>query len=88
MTDIEPKEYADYKSDHDLLIELRVVSSEIRKDIKDLKDGTHDMLTDHELRLRVLEKDSNRWVGRQSTIGGAIGVAAAFIAAFISTGKW
>jgi tetrahydromethanopterin S-methyltransferase subunit G len=87
MTAQDPREYAEYKTDHDLLIELRVVSSEIRRDIRELKDGTHQKLDDHEARLRVLEGESDKWIGKQSMLGAVVGILAGLIGSFIQSGK-
>lgn len=43
-------------SDHDLLIELRTEMQGVRRDIKELTDGTAGKLADHELRIRFIEK--------------------------------
>jgi hypothetical protein len=43
-------------SDHDLLIELRTEMQGVRRDIKELTDGTAGKLSDHETRLRFIEK--------------------------------
>lgn len=42
-------------SDHDLLITMHEQIKGIKNDIKDLKDGTSTILSDHENRLRRLE---------------------------------
>lgn len=44
------------EGDHDLLIELRTEMKGLRTDIRELKDGTNDRITDHETRLVALEK--------------------------------
>jgi len=69
------------QSDHDILIRLD-------ENVRILHEKVGKLTDDHEDRIRKLERETNRWIGRQSTIGGAIGVGAAFIAAFISGGKW
>lgn len=42
-------------NDHDLLIENRVDVRDIKKDIKDIKDGISAQLNDHEGRIKKLE---------------------------------
>lgn len=42
--------------DHDTLIRLESKVDSLITDIRDLKDGTSQKLTDHETRLRVIEK--------------------------------
>ena len=44
------------RMDHDTLIRLESKVDSLITDIKDLKDGTSQKLTDHETRLRVMEK--------------------------------
>ena len=75
-------------SDHDLLIELRTEMRGVRDDIKDLKDNTAGRLNDHEARLRQLEEQKDRWLGKQSVIGGFIGAVIVFIGSILSAGKW
>lgn len=82
----EPKELTIYQSDHDLLIELRVIITEMRRDMKEMKDGVALTLTDHEQRLRALEKAGERWFGKQTAIAGFLGAVIALLAAYISTG--
>jgi hypothetical protein len=47
---------AEHPSDHDLLIELRTEMRGVRDDIKGLKEGTSLQLSDHEMRIRLVEK--------------------------------
>lgn len=42
-------------SDHDTLIEIRTLVSELKHDIKELQDGTHLRLLDHDKRIRTVE---------------------------------
>jgi hypothetical protein len=60
----EPRELVEYKTDHDLLIELRTEFKGMRDDIRDIKDtakaaaenfATKDVTDDHEDRIRWLE---------------------------------
>ena len=74
-------------SDHDLLIELKTTMQLVRNDIQDLKNGTSAQIHDHEVRLRALESQSNRWIGKESLVGGMIGIVASLIAAWIETHK-
>ena len=73
--------------DHDLLIELRTEMRGVREDIKDIKDGTADKLLDHETRIRTLEKQNDRWFGKQSVVATLVASAVALISALISAGK-
>lgn len=63
------------KTDRDLLIEIRA-------DVKHLLTAQ----ADHEGRLRVLEAQRNRWLGRDGVIVTAISVAVSFAVALISGG--
>jgi hypothetical protein len=67
---------AQYQSDHDLLVRIDERTTTLHTKVDKLTD-------DHETRIRTLEKEANRWIGKQSIIGGMIGVAAAFISAFV-----
>jgi hypothetical protein len=72
MTSENPRELAEYQSDHDLLIELRTEMRGMRGDIKDLRNGTSDRLADHEMRLRALER--RVWIASgAATVAGIIG---------------
>lgn len=100
----EPRELTEYKTDHDLLIELRVLLTEMRRDMREMKDGNTAILTDHEVRIRKLENDrvpedlvkrvqtleaqSNSWLGKQSVISGGLGIIAGLIGSLISAGKF
>jgi len=42
-------------SDHDLLVTMHEQVKNIRADIKELKEGTSEKLSDHEIRIRRLE---------------------------------
>ena len=46
----------DSTSDHDLLIELKSEMVGLRADVKDLKDVTKERISDHEVRLRFIER--------------------------------
>lgn len=43
-------------SDHDLLIRLDTRMGDIRKDMREMKEGTSIKVQDHELRIRRLEQ--------------------------------
>jgi len=75
------------QSDHDILIELRVLLGEMRRDMSDMKDGTNKTLADHETRMRALEAQTNSWIGKQSVIGAIIGIIAGLAGSFIQAGK-
>lgn len=42
-------------TDHDLLVTLHEQIKGVREDIKEIKDGTSEKLSDHEMRLRRIE---------------------------------
>jgi hypothetical protein len=42
--------------DHDTLIRLETIVTQISSDIKELKDGISDKLADHEIRIKTCEK--------------------------------
>lgn len=44
------------QNDHDLIIEMRQDIKALRADISDLKDNTKAILSDHEKRIRFLER--------------------------------
>jgi hypothetical protein len=72
MTAENPRALAEYQSDHDVLIELRTEMRGMRSDIKDLRNGTSERITDHELRLRALER--RVWIASgAATVAGIIG---------------
>lgn len=43
------------QNDHDLLVTMHEQIKGIKQDIKDLKDGHSEKITDHEIRLRRVE---------------------------------
>jgi hypothetical protein len=47
-------------SDHDTLIEIRTLVSELKHDISQLREGTHIQLIEHDKRIRTLEDQSTR----------------------------
>ncbi len=49
-------ELAQYQTDHDILIELRTEMRLLRETLKEAGDGTKESLTDHEKRLRFIER--------------------------------
>jgi hypothetical protein len=83
MTETLP-ELAQYQSDHDILIELRTEMRLLRETVKASFDGTSRIIDDHELRLRAIEKEANRFIGRQSISGAVIGSIVALVAAVIT----
>lgn len=50
----------EFKNDHDALITLIAEVRQIREDIKDLKDGTSDRISDHEKRIQNIERTTTR----------------------------
>jgi hypothetical protein len=42
-------------TDHDTLIEIRTLVSELKHDINRLRDGTHSQLIEHDKRIRAVE---------------------------------
>lgn len=75
-------------SDHDILIRLEENVKTLHFEVKKLTDTHQTMLDDHEKRIRGLEGKNERWLGKESMIGGAIGVAATLIGSMIQGGKW
>jgi hypothetical protein len=72
MTADNPREIAEYQSDHDVLIELRTETRGVRTDIQKLSDGTATRILDHEIRLRALER--RVWIASGgATVVGIIG---------------
>ena len=61
------------QSDHDLLVE-------IRQDVKYIRET----ISDHEARLRSLEHQYNRWLGRDGAIVFAISLATSLVVALLS----
>ena len=51
----EPKDLLEYKTDHDLLIELRTEMRFLRQDIKDLKEGNEMRLIEAERKIGKLQ---------------------------------
>jgi hypothetical protein len=73
--------------DHDLLLRLEGKVDALTTTLGTFIAGAGKRDDDHETRLRLLEGANNRFLGKQSLIGGAIGVVAAAVAALISSGK-
>ena len=61
------------QTDHDLLVE-------IRQDVKYIRET----ISDHERRIRVIEQQYNRWLGRDGAIVFAISLFTSLVVAFIS----
>ncbi|HLH93535.1 MAG TPA: hypothetical protein VKW08_00310 [Xanthobacteraceae bacterium] len=90
----DPKEIIEYKTDHDLLIELRVLITEMRRDMREMKDGTSTTLGDHEKRIRSLEETRTAEQGRTGVfswlgtfIYGILALGAGLIGSYIQAGK-
>ena len=45
------------QQDHDSIIRIEGDINEIKKDIREMKDGIKEQIADHEIRLNVIEKD-------------------------------
>lgn len=52
----DPKELLEYKTDHDILIELRIEMRLLRQSIEKRDASTSDDIADHEKRLRFIER--------------------------------
>ncbi len=65
----------DAKTDRDILIEIRT-------DVKHILTTQ----TDHEGRIRVLEAQQNRWLGRDGMIVATISVVVSLVVALFSGG--
>lgn len=61
------------QTDHDLLVE-------IRQDVKYIRE----MVSDHERRIRVIEQQHNRWLGRDGAIVFGISLITSLVVAIIS----
>lgn len=61
------------QTDHDLLVE-------IRQDVKYIRET----ISDHERRLRLIEQQYNRWLGRDGAIVFAISLATSIAVALLS----
>lgn len=70
------------REDRDLLVELRTDMKAVREDIKTFTDNTNRTTSDHEQRLRVMEAQSNKWLGKESLVGGAVGILASLAVTF------
>lgn len=71
-----PRDLAEYQSDHDLLILLN-------ERVGKLTEALEKKTGDHETRIRVLESNTNQWLGKQSLIGGAIGTGVSIALALL-----
>jgi hypothetical protein len=78
------------QSDHDLLVQLHTSAQlnfeQIRKDIKELKDGTADKITDLENRVDIVEKRADKFERKQSYSSGwfvGFGISIALILGLI-----
>jgi len=61
------------QTDHDLLVE-------IRQDVKYIRET----ISDHERRIRMIEQQHNRWIGRDGAIVFAISLFTSLVVAFFS----
>lgn len=67
------------ETDHDILIRLDERVGAMHQKVDKLTD-------DHENRIRHLERETNRWLGKQSILGGMIGIFATIVAILIHAG--
>lgn len=63
-------------TDHDLLIRLDEKVSAMHEKVNKMTD-------DHEQRIRTLEDQSNKWLGKQAILASAFGVIVTMISAYI-----
>lgn len=71
--------------DHDLLIELRTEMRAIREDIKNMRDDISGSVSDHETRIRDLEKLTDDYKTVKKIVYGAVTlILIAFLGAVIS----
>ena len=64
------------QSDHDTLIEIRTLVGELKKEVQEMKNGTHAQLIEHERRIRLLEDLAIRmkvYIGVAIGLGGLLG---------------
>ncbi len=61
-------------NDHDLLITMHEQIKNVRMDIKEIKDGTSEKLSDHELRIQTLEKSVEGAALVKKIVYGAVGI--------------
>lgn len=91
---MEPQGLHEYKTDHDILLELRVEMRLLREDIREMKDETKVTIGDHENRIRIIEASiSNVLVSKQTSdkitrVGGMILIFAVSIVEFIVSHFW
>lgn len=91
---MEPQELHEYKTDHDILLELRVEMRLLREDIKEMKDETKTTIADHESRIRLIEAAvANVLASKQASdkitrIGGMILIFAVGVIEFIISHYW
>jgi len=67
------------QTDHDHIITLLSEVKGIRNDIKDIKDGVKDSITDHESRIRILEKKQWLWSGAAGIVSAGIALIAQYL---------
>lgn len=68
------------ENDHDLIIEMRADIKALREEVKEIKDDLRSRVSDHERRIRFVE----RWMW---TAVGAIAMGEFVIALYLSTHK-
>jgi hypothetical protein len=72
----EPRDLAEYQTDHDLIVGMVRDLSHFGEDIRELKDGVTKKNDDHELRIRANERAITDMVSSAKTwrliMGGAI----------------
>lgn len=62
------------QSDHDLLIQLNVNVTAMRSEMQASSQSSSAQFTDHETRIRVLERQSNNLLGGSSAAKWLIGI--------------
>lgn len=73
-----PTDLAEYQNDHDLLVELKTEMRGLRDDFRDMKDGVKENVSDHEDRIRSLEKTQT-----QVITWGSAGIVILGVAEFL-----
>lgn len=85
-------EYVGYsREDRDLLIELKTTVGALRQDIFTIKDGISATVTDHETRMRVLERSVDVVAAEKTAsdkftrLGGSVLIVLVGIVEFVLT---
>jgi hypothetical protein len=71
------------RKDHDVLIELHSDVKYVRKTLEGMEADNTRVHGEHDGRLRVLEDDKNRVVGKRELVGGFSGLFAGGVGAWI-----